>query len=129
MFLRILVIYLIFGLSYGSAKTISVISQQTQFTLDIDKESSIKLKGYLMNLSMTKNKCNEKIFLTFINRINLLLTAKVMSTTKELNTFMLKVDDKEYFENPKSKMGYNILSIPKEFQRIKIEEKILCGRK
>lgn len=128
MFLKIfaLNIILVFNIS---AQTIQVASHRTNYILEINKSGNLSIRGYQVNMKMSKHSCNEQIIKEFIAKTKLLIKTKPMSKTREKGLFKVIIDGKEYYESPKSKVGYNLISIPKEFQRMKIQEKMLCSKK
>ena len=128
MFLKCAIILISLTVQNIFAKNITVFSRKTNFTLSTSNPDNIKLKGHQINLSLMRNKCNGNLIDRFINKINILLRTKALSKNKGKNRFLISVDGKKYYENRKSKVGLKFLSIPSEFQRIKIQEKMLCSK-
>ena len=126
MFLKMMMTSMIFLSTVSFARTIEVFSFKTNFKLEIDKNHNIAIKGRQLNLSLIKNKCNSKIIEDFIGKTQTLIKAKPLSKTPEKGRFKVIVDGKEYYESRRSKVGFNLIAIPKEIQRMKIQEKMLC---
>lgn len=123
MFLKTLILLLVsFSLQ---AESINYKGRGANYILDYDK-SGIELSGHQVELKLEKSKCNEDIINSFNYRITKLLKAKPLSLSKLKNGFTFDFNGKSYFENYKSKLGRTLHSMPKEIQRLKIENKFLC---
>lgn len=126
MFLRTLFNFFLMNLAY--TQIIEVSSFKTHFNLNLSNPEKISIKGRQVSLSMHKDKCNKKIIQNFVRKTKTLIKAKPLKTQKEDGLFKISIDNKDFYENPKSKIGFNFLSIPREFQRMKIQEKMLCNK-
>ena len=112
------------------ARELSIISHRINFTLKIKDQNQFGLKGPHVNLNMVKNKCNAKILEKFSNDIEALLRVRPLSKTKIPipNAIKLIVDGKEFYRRRQSRVTRSFLSIPREFHRMKIQEKMLCKK-
>lgn len=128
MFLKLFILNILF-LSISWAEVIKVQSHKANFELTISTDQNIFIKGYQINMSLIKNECNEKIIQDFIGKTKLLIKTKPMSKSREKGLIKITIDDRDYYENPKSRTGYNFISIPGEIQRMKIQEEMLCSKK
>ena len=127
MFLKVALLIFLFCFSLFS-KTLVVDSPRQKYELKL-QDKGIFLSGRLTELSMIQNKCNETIIQEFKSKIHHLMRSKPLNKTKEKGSFELVFDGKKYFENPSSRVGRNLLRIPNEFQRMKLEDKFLCEKK
>ena len=126
MFLKLIFTSLVFISTASFARTIEVFSFKTNFKLEIDKKENISLHGHQINLNLVKNPCNSKIIEDFVRKTQTLIQTRPLSKTPEKGRFKFVVDGKEYYESRRSKVGSNLIAIPKEIQRMKIQEKMLC---
>lgn len=107
------------------AGELSVASRNGRFILSYNNEK-ISLKGHLLDLNIHRNQCNKKILSNFNSKIKLLLKTKALLKSKVANGFKYTHNGETYYEGYKSRLGQNILNIPKELQRMKLEEKYKC---
>ena len=128
MFLKSISFLFIFVLIDLQAKEITVISRNANYNLTIDKNENISLKGHLINLNMKKNKCNSHIVFDFGEKIEKIINTGFVSKKKGKIFFKTVLNGKIYYESYSSKRGQAFLKIPREMQRMKIEENILCDR-
>lgn len=126
MFLRFLLLTSFLSTSVF-AKELIVVASTTNFKVRFDL-TRIWLKGPEMELTLNKNDCNADIIGQFNQRLEILLRTNTLKKSQGPGQFRYLVDGSEYFESYQSKAGYVLLTIPKEIQRMKIEEKMLCSK-
>jgi len=127
MFLKRVIMILFFLLASAYADSLIVKNKRKSFLINYGK-NEIKIKGHLLNLSMTRNKCNDDIMDRFNLKMKKLLKTKPLSNFKGDNDIAFKLGGKEYFEHTKSRVGNSLSQIPNEIQRMKFEEKFKCGK-
>lgn len=107
---------------------LNVTSSKTQYHLEFKENKSISIKGDLLNLNMNYNKCNTHIIDRFSHRVKKLLKSKHLRKSKQSGDFSFKFNNTQYFERSRSKLGYLLENLPREFHRLKIEEKLRCEK-
>lgn len=117
------------------SKTLTVRTALKQFVLTYNK-NRIAIKGYQMDLSLDRKKCNTHIIDRFSKETTQLireaLKSKEMKNTvkqKEIDTVEIQIEGKSYFTKFASKVAQTFLYYPKEVLRMKWEEKFNCEKK
>lgn len=110
------------------AKEMMVISRQSTFKLKYDA-GLVSLKGPQVDLSLTRTECNSDIIEVFIIRLNSVLKSSPLQKSGAPEYFKFILDGEEYYESLHSKRGALLLTLPKELQRMKLEEEALCETK
>ena len=127
MFLRCLTIFLMIFSFQCFASEIFIELPKMSLSLKINN-NFMAIDGPLVGLSMQKNKCNQNIFTTFRNKVKNLLKSKLLSKKNGKQHFILKIKNESFYAPIHSALFQAFSLIPKEFHRIKIEEKMLCGK-
>jgi hypothetical protein len=120
MFLRLFILTTFLSTS-AFAKELIVSASTTNFKVRFD-QTRIWLKGPEMELTLNKNECNADIIGQFNQRIGTLLKTKTQMKTQAAGQFKYIVDGSVYFESYQSKAGYVLLTIPKDMERLYIED-------
>ena len=129
MFLKFLFCVLFLWASVSRGSVLSVDDPHIHFTLSLDKDL-LTLKGSQFDLSMKKNKCNQRIIADFIRQYNSLLRERPLERTPfSKRAFKFTHRGREYYADPRSSLGSNLLGIPRAFWAIKMQEKFLCKPK
>ena len=118
----------IFLLSFFSilpAKEITVSAGNSSFNILMDQKK-ISLTGYLVSLNMTRKKCNAHIMDEFKKNMEKLVKTTPLSMKEKKNKLKISIDGSIYYVSYYSKKVRDFLYIPRELQRMKIEEKFLC---
>ena len=117
------------------SKTLTVGTALKQFVLTYNK-NRVAIKGYQMDLSLDRKKCNAHIIDRFNKETSQLirdaLKSKEMKNTvkqKEIDTVEIQIEGKSYFTKFASKVAQTFLYYPKEILRMKWEEKFNCEKK
>ena len=117
------------------SKTLIVRTALKHFVLTYSKEK-VAIKGYQMDLSLDRKKCNAHIIDRFnketIQLIREALESKKMKSTvkkKEIDTVEIRIQGKSYFTEFSSRVAQTFLYYPKEVLRMKWEEKFNCEKK
>ena len=117
------------------SKTLIVRTALKYFVLTYNK-NRVAIKGYQMDLSLDRQKCNAYIIDRFNKEtthiIRDALKGKEMKSTvkkKEIDTVEIQVEGKSYFTKFSSKVAQTFLYYPKEVLRMKWEEKFNCQKK
>ena len=117
------------------SKTLIVKTALKSFVLTYSKKR-VAIKGYQMDLSLDRKKCNAHIIERFNKETTQLikdaLKSKEMKNTvkkKEINTVEIQMEGKSYFTQFSSKVAQTFLYYPKEVLRMKWEEKFNCEKK
>ena len=117
-----------------SPHTIIVQTALKKFTL-IYNINQVTIKGYMMDLSLKRKKCNTHIIDRFNQDIKNMIKAnkKILQNTwkgkKSIEILEVQVEGQSYFVNGRSPTGLQFLSLPKEITRMKWEEKFNCEKK
>lgn len=116
-------------------KTLIVKTALKSFVLTYSKKR-VAIKGYQMDLSLDRKKCNAHIIDRFNKETTQLirnaLKDKEMKSTvkkKEIDTVEMQMEGKSYFTKFSSKVAQTFLYYPKEVLRMKWEEKFNCQKK
>ena len=116
-------------------KTLIVRTALKHFVLTYNK-NRVAIKGYQMDLSLDRKKCNAHIIDRFNKETTQLireaLKSKEMKSTvkkKEIDTVEIQIQGKSYFTKFSSKIAQTFLYYPKEVLRMKWEEKFNCEKK
>lgn len=116
------------------SETLIVRTALKYFVLTYSKEK-VAIKGYQMDLSLDRKKCNAHIIDRFNKEttqlIRELLKKKMKSTVKkkEIDTVEIRIQGKSYFTKFSSRIAQTFLYYPKEVLRMKWEEKFNCEKK
>lgn len=107
------------------AKEMVVISRQSTYKLNYDA-GMVSLKGPQVDLSLIRSECNSDIIEVFTLRMNSVLRSSPLQKSGTPGYFKFILDGEEYFESMHSRRGGVLLTLPKELQRMKLEEEALC---
>jgi len=118
--------FFIFSTAY--AQILFVSSRKANFQLNISDSQNISIKGHYIHMTLQKNACNENIINEFISKTRSLIRKNPNNRKIEKELIQVKFNEKEYYEDPKSRIGHYLISLPREFHRLKIQEKILCSK-
>lgn len=117
------------------SKTLIVRTALKHFVLTYSNKK-VSIKGYQMDLSLDRKKCNAHIIDRFNTETSQIireaLKSKEMKNTvkkKEIDTVEIQIEGKSYFTKYSSKIGQTFLYYPKEALRMKWEEKLNCENK
>ena len=117
------------------SKTLIVRTALKHFVHTYSKKR-VAIKGYQMDLSLDRKKCNAHIIDRFNKETTQLireaLKSKEMKNAvkkKEIDTVEIQMEGKSYFTKFSSKMAQTFLYYPKEVLRMKWEEKFNCTKK
>ena len=105
-----------------------------QYTLTFNR-NKVAIKGYMMNLSLHRKKCNAHILDRFNQDIKQIIKKYKKDLKKEwkgkqsIATLKVQIGDQHYFMDGRSKAGLVFLAVPKEIIRMKTEEKLNCPTK
>ena len=128
MFLRLSLILTFLVSNSLFAKEMVVISRQSTFKLKYDA-GMVSLKGPQVDLNLIRNECNSDIIEVFTMRMNSVLRSASLQKSQAPGNFQFILDGEEYFESMHSRRGGVLLTLPKELQRMKLEEEALCETK
>ena len=119
----------------NSSQTLTVKTTLKQYTLKHDK-NKISIKGYQLDLSLSRKRCNAHIINRFNNELTKFIKEQIKTNTLQkivekvsIETVEVHIDREIYFINAKSKAGSAFLFLPNEIIRMKWEEKIECSKK
>ena len=115
--------------------TLIVSTALKKFTLTYNRKQ-VAIKGYMMDLSMKRKKCNAHIIDRFNQDIKKMLKTNKKSLKKNMErqkkgieTLEVQIGSQTYFLDGRSGAGLRFLSLPREITRMKWEEKLNCDKK
>lgn len=109
------------------ANTLRVSLPNRSFVLSYAKDY-INIKGYLLDLSFRKTKCNKSIIKGFNKKIKKLLQFKLLSQPKDY-VLTLTWNKKKFYMYYNTKTGKELASLPRAVKHLKLIEKYKCGSK
>lgn len=125
MYVRFLVLFLI--TSNAFAEELKVNYGLYNYSLDITPEK-LRMTGKELDLSLSKNKCNEKIFESFSkNTLHAIDKLEIRKTQRKENV-QINFKKKETSYSPKSPQGRYFLGLVDEFKKAKIQDKLKCKK-
>ena len=127
MYLKCIIFFTLLYCSSSSAKNISVKYGIKKYQLLL-KEDKISIKANLLDISLTKKKCNEEIYNRFNSGLETKLSGLKDEGQQEKSHLMIKVNGISKDYQKESKLEEYFMSIPREFKRLKIESQLLCRK-
>lgn len=113
-----------FLLSHASAESLSFHSKEIHYNLSYSTDL-IHITGRLVDLSLKKKPCNEKIISSLHRAITNNLKTRIIAEEK---FHTLTINNKEYKIDKNSKLGLFLLKLPLTIEENKRKEAFLCNQ-
>lgn len=123
--LKIIFLLIITNCSY--AKIITIKNDSYTYFLTVKKEK-ITLLGNQINLKMIKDSCNKNIFNKLHNRLNVIFDSTTLKSLNSKGPLEVGVNSKKYFLNYNLQISNNIVLLPDEMMRAKIQDHFHCKK-
>lgn len=114
--------------SIGLSQVITISSSRLNYQLNIQEKQKISIAGNSTAMSIEYTECNKKIFRKFHQKVEKLLVSGIHYNSPEEGFLAVSADKEKFFVAPGNRNGIQFRLIPEEFQRLKIQEKILCSK-
>ena len=114
-------------LSASFAKELSIKSINAQYHLTMT-DKKIHLSGYLVDLSMKKNKCNTDIMRNFRMDVDKLIRNTFLSRKKQKKYLQIIIEKEPFYLSYSSIKSQSFLGLPMKMRKMKIKEKYLCAK-
>lgn len=111
----------------ANAEEVSVNYGLYNYALDITPEN-LRMTGKELDLSLSKNKCNEKIFENFRKKVLHALDKLEIRKVQPKENVKINLKTKSTSYSPKSPQGRYFLDLVDEFKKAKIQEKLKCKK-
>lgn len=122
---KLIVITFFSYITFALADTISVNNRALRYKFNISK-SRIELKGYLINLSLNKKKCNQGLFNSFYK--DYLANTKSRVNSEQPGTYNIVMNEKKYSVPKETKFGRYLYNLPLKLQKAKKLENLNCKK-
>ncbi|MCK5882396.1 MAG: hypothetical protein KAG61_01810 [Bacteriovoracaceae bacterium] len=89
--------------------------------------SSIKLASSHYKFSSTSKKCNRRLMVAFVSKIDKILSSNILNQSKGTKPLTIVLEGKYYYARKDSRLGVSLLKLPKQVRAFKIKEKMMCN--
>lgn len=121
------IIFLLIITNFSYAYIITIKNDVFTYYLTIETKK-ITLLGSQVNLKMIKDSCNINVFNKLNSRLNLVFDASQLKLLSSNGPLKVGINSKKYFLNYNLQVSKEIIQLPDEMMRAKLQEYFLCEK-